>query len=347
MQYRPLGRTGINVSALCLGSMTWGTQNSEAEGHQQIEYAVDSGINFIDAAEMYPTTPTSPETQGRTEEIIGTWFKASGRRADVVMATKITGGGNEWVRGGEAISSAAIRTAVDGSLRRLQTDYIDLYQLHWPNRDHYHFRKSWTYDPSGQDREQTQAHILDVLQALGKLVSEGKIRAVGLSNETCWGTAQFLQLAQAHGLPRIASIQNEYSLLQRLFDLDMAELSHNEDVGLLAFSPLAAGMLSGKYRGGIIPPGSRRSINEKLGGRYTDIAVEAVEAYAAVAERHELALAPMALAFCLARPFMSAVIIGATNMDQLTTNMSAADMTLSEEVMADIAAVHRRFPMPM
>lgn len=347
MQYRPLGRTGMNVSRLCLGSMTWGTQNTEAEGHAQMDHAAGAGINFIDTAELYPTTPSSPQSQGRTEEIIGSWFKASGKRAETVLATKITGKGNDWIRGGVPISAAEIRVAVEASLRRLQTDYIDLYQLHWPNRDHYHFRQSWTYDPSGADRAEVRAHMLEVLEAMDELVKAGKIRAVGLSNETCWGAMQFLDIAEANGLPRVASIQNEYSLLQRTFDLDLAELSHHEDIGLMAFSPLAAGILTGKYRGGAIPPGSRRSINEKLGGRYTQKAVQAVDAYVAVAARHGLDPAQMALAFCLTRPFMTATIIGATDMDQLKTNIGAAELTLSDEVLADIAKVHRDFPIPM
>ncbi len=347
MQYRPLGRTGIDVSAICLGSMTWGTQNSEAEAHRQIDYAVGEGINFLDTAEMYPTNPTSAETQGRTEEIVGSWLNATGRRRDIVLATKITGKGNEWIRAGAPITGAAIREAVTGSLKRLQTDYIDLYQLHWPNRGHYHFRNSWTYDPSGQDRAETLDHFLDVVQALDELVGAGTVRAVGLSNETCWGTAQYLRVAAENNLPRVASIQNEYSLLQRLFDLDLAELSINENVGLLAFSPLAAGMLSGKYRGGVVPPGSRRSINERLGGRYTETAVRAVDAYCALAEQHGLDPAQMALAFCLSRPFMTSVIVGATTMDQLRMNIGAADLALDDCVMADLGDIHRQFPMPM
>lgn len=347
MQNRPLGRTGIDVSAICLGSMTWGTQNTEAEGHQQIDYALSEGVNFIDTAEMYPVNPTSAETQGRTEEIVGSWFRKTGRRSDVVLATKITGKGIEWVRGGAPITGAAIREAIDGSLKRLQTDYIDLYQLHWPNRDHYHFRKSWSYDPSGSDRQQTGAHIQDVLGVLGALKDAGKIRAIGLSNETCWGTGQFLRQAEDKGLPRVASIQNEYSLLQRLYDLDLAELSINEDVGLLAFSPLAAGLLTGKYRGGAIPPGSRRSLNEGLGGRYTPAAVDAVDAYCGVAGKHGLDPAQMALSFCLSRPFMASVIIGATSMDQLRTNIASKDLRLDDDILSDIASVHRRFPIPM
>ncbi len=347
MHYRPLGRTGIEVSAICLGSMTWGTQNTEAEGHGQIDYALSEGVNFIDTAEMYPVNPTSAETQGRTEEIIGSWFRRSGRRSDVVLATKITGNGIAWVRNGAPISGPAIRDAVEGSLRRLQTDYIDLYQLHWPNRGHYHFRKSWSYDPSGQDRAKTEDHIGEALSVLGELVEAGKVRAIGLSNETCWGTDRFLQFAETGGLPRVASIQNEYSLLQRLFDLDLAELSLNEDVGLLAFSPLAAGLLTGKYQGGVIPAGSRRSLNEGLGGRYTPMAVDAVAAYCQVASEHGLDPAQMAIAFCLARPFMTSAIIGATTPDQLRTNIAAKDLHLSDDAMADIASVHRQFPMPM
>ena len=347
MLYRPLGRTGIDVSAICLGSMTWGTQNTEAEGHAQIDYALGQGVNFIDTAEMYPVNPTSAETQGRTEEIIGTWFGKTGRRSDVILATKIAGQGTAWIRDGAPISGPAIEEAVDGSLRRLQTDYIDLYQLHWPNRGHYHFRKSWTYDPSAQDRAETQDHIDEVLTVLGTLVKTGKIRAIGLSNETCWGTGQFLRIAEGNGLPRVASIQNEYSLLQRFFDLDLAELSVNEDVGLLAYSPLAAGILTGKYRNGVVPTGSRKSLNENLGGRYTGAVVQAVDAYCNVAEKHGLDPAQMALAFCLSRPFMTSAIIGATTMDQLRTNVTASEIRLGDEVIADIAALHKLYPMPM
>ncbi|HMB46865.1 MAG TPA: aldo/keto reductase [Afifellaceae bacterium] len=347
MHYKPLGRTGMKVSALCLGSMTWGVQNTQADGHRQMDYAADAGINFIDTAELYPTNPTSAETQGRTEEIIGTWFKASGKRADVILATKVTGRGHAWIRDAAPISGASVTAAIEGSLRRLQTDYVDLYQLHWPNREHYHFRNSWKYDPGGTDTARTKDHMLEVLRSLDELVKAGKIRAFGLSNETCWGTAQWLDIAEENGLPRVASIQNEYSLLQRLFDLDLAELAHHEDVGLMAFSPLAAGLLTGKYRGGKIPPGSRRSRNEKLGGRYTEKAVQAVDSYAEIAERHGLDMAQMALAFCLARPFMTATIIGATNMDQLATNIGAVEVKLSDEVMEEIAAVHREFPIPM
>lgn len=347
MIYRKLGRTGLDVSALCLGSMTWGAQNSEAEAHQQLDYAIGEGINFIDTAEMYPTNPISAATQGDTERFIGTWLKQSGKRGDVVLATKITGPGREWIRGGGKITGKAIREAVDESLKRLQTDQIDLYQLHWPNRGSYHFRQSWTFDASKQDRKEAEADILEALQALGDVVKAGKVRFVGLSNESAWGTAQYLKIAEREGLPRVQSIQNEYSLMQRIFDLDLAELSHHEDVGLLAFSPLAAGLLSGKYQGDVTPPGTRRAANPDLGGRVGPIVFAVVEEYLNVARKHGLDPCQMALAFCLTRPFMTAAIIGATGMDQLRSDIGAADLVLGEDVMTDIQAVYRRYPVPM
>ncbi|MAP19043.1 MAG: aldo/keto reductase [Aurantimonas sp.] len=348
MKYRPLGRTGLSVSEICLGTMTWGSQNSEAEGHQQMDYAVETGVNFFDAAEMYPTTPMTAETVGRTEEIIGTWFAASGKRDDVVLASKITGQGNAKVRGGEPITGASVRAAAEASLKRLQTDRIDLYQLHWPNRGSYHFRQSWTYDPSGQDPAAVEANMVEVLEALDELVKAGKIGHVGLSNETCWGTQRFLQIAEARGLPRVASIQNEYSLMHRLFDLDLAELSVNENVGLLAYSPLAAGLLTGKYSGGASPEGARLAVNDNaLGGRYTPENAVIADAYGAIAKKHGLDVCQMAIAFCLTRPFMTAAIIGATDMDQLRNNIAAVDVTLGEDVLAEIDALHRKHPIPM
>ena len=347
MQYRELGRTGMKVSALCLGSMTWGTQNTEAEGHNQIDIALDAGVNFIDTAEMYPVNPLSAETQGRTEEIIGSWFQRSGRREDVILATKVTGKGYRAVRDGAPITGDTIREAIDGSLRRLRTDYVDLYQVHWANRGSYHFRQAWGYDPTGQDREETRAHILDVLETMDELVRVGKIRHVGLSNESCWGGCQYLEISEHRQLPRVGSIQNEYSLMHRLFDLDLAELSHNENVGLLAYSPLATGILSGKYQGDRTPEGSRRAFSADLGGRYTEHAIPAVEAYLDIARRHGLDPCRMALAFCLARPFMTSAIFGATSTAQLENSLRAAELVLGQEIMAEIEATHRRFPMPM
>jgi aryl-alcohol dehydrogenase-like predicted oxidoreductase len=329
--------------------MTWGTQTPEADGHKQIDLSLDHGINFIDTAEMYPTTPLSQETQGATEEIIGSWITKTGRRDDVVIATKIVGEGSAAMRSGPSteISPATIREAVESSLKRLQTDYIDLYQFHWPNRGSYHFRKRWSFDPSGQDRNKTRDHMTECLRTLGELVSEGKIRAFGTSNESCWGVSQFLEIAEAEGLPRMASIQNEYSMLCRLFDLDLAELSINEDVGLLAFSPLSAGILTGKYQGDVIPAGSRRNFSNNLGGRLTKNVFPAVEDYLTVAKKHALDPAQMALAFCMTRPFMTSVIFGATTTPQLENILKTVDLNLSVEVLTDIQAVYREHPMPI
>ena len=350
MKLKELGRTGIEVSELCLGSMTWGTQNTEAEGHQQIDYALDHGINFIDTAEMYPTTPLSADTQGNTERIIGSWVANSGRRNDVVLATKVSGSGYKAVRDGVPISPATIEIALHDSLENMQTDYIDLYQLHWPNRGSYHFRQSWKFDATRQDTRQTLDHMLEVLEALDGHIKSGKIRAVGLSNESAWGTAQWLRIAGEKGLPRMASIQNEYSLMCRIFDLDLAELCHHEDMGLLAFSPLAAGYLTGKYAncfGDERPKGSRADVSSaSLGGRWNDKAHAAVAAYQGVADKHGIDLTQMALAWCLTRPFMTSVIFGATSMAQLENSVAAANLKLEGAVMEDILAVYREFPVP-
>jgi len=346
MQTRPLGRTGIEVSALCLGSMTWGAQNTPEEGHAQIDRALGRGVNFIDTAEMYPVAPVLAETTGRTEEIIGEWFARSRRRDDVVLATKHSGAGFRHARGGAPISAATIPEAVEGSLRRLQTDYIDLYQFHWPNRGSYMFRQNWSFDPSGQNRAETLAHMEEALEALQREVDKGRIRAFGLSNESAWGTAQWLRLAEAGHGPRVASIQNEYSLMCRLYDTDLAELSINEDVGLLAFSPLAAGLLTGKYQGGALPEGSRMTINTDLGGRRGPRAFAAVGAYLQVAAKHGLDPVQMALAWGLTRPFMCAAIFGATSIAQLDRALGAAEMRLGDEVLADLDAAHKAHPMP-
>jgi aryl-alcohol dehydrogenase-like predicted oxidoreductase len=335
MKHRPLGRTGLSVPEICLGSMTWGSQNSESEAHAQIDYALDHGVNFIDAAEMYPTTPISPETQGRTEALIGTWLAKRKTRDDVMIATKVAGPGLPHIDGGAPISAKRIAVAVDRSLKRLQTDYIDLYQLHWPNRGHYHFRRYWGYTPSEQAK------------ALGDAVTAGKVRHIGLSNETAWGATRYLSHAEKTGLPRVVTIQNEYSVLHRLYDSDLAELSHHEDVGLLAYSVLAMGLLSGKYQGGAVPSGSRKVMQPTLGGRVTEHLDSPLAAYLALAKKHGLDPAKMAIAFCLTRPFMTSVIIGATSMDQLKTNIGAAAITLAPEVLAEINAIHRAYPIPM
>ena len=346
MQTRPLGRTGLKVSALCLGSMTWGTQNTEAEGHAQIDMALDHGINFIDTAEMYPVNPLRKETTGRTEEIIGTWFAATGRRDDVILATKHSGAGYKGARDGAPISAQTIPQAIEGSLKRLQTEVIDLYQFHWPNRGSYMFRQNWRFDPSGQNRADTMAHMEETLGALQREVERGTIRHFGLSNESAWGTAQWLAAAEQVGGPRVASVQTEYSLLFRLYDTDLAELSVNEDVGLLAFSPLAAGLLTGKYQGGAVPEGSRMSIVSDLGGRKNDRAFGAVAAYQEIADANGLNLTQMALAWCLTRPFMGSAIFGATTPEQLKLALDSAVVTLSDDVLRQIDTAHRAHPMP-
>ncbi|MGB7242140.1 MAG: aldo/keto reductase [Sulfitobacter sp.] len=346
MKMNQLGRTGINVSELCLGSMTWGTQNTAQEGHNQIDRALAAGINFIDTAEMYPVNPLSAETAGRTEEIIGQWFARTGRRGDVVLATKHSGEGYANVRGGAAISSKIIAGTIEGSLKRLQTDTIDLYQFHWPNRGSYMFRKNWTFDPSDQNRADTIAHMEDALGALQREVDRGTIRAFGLSNESAWGTTQWIEAANRVGGPRVASIQNEYSLMCRLFDTDLSETCINEDVGLLAFSPLATGLLTGKYQDGAVPKGSRLSLNSDLGGRVGPRAFAAVDAYLAIAQKHGLNPSQMALAWCAQRPFMGSVIFGSTSPEQLEVALGAADITLGDEVLQDIDQAHRAHPMP-
>ncbi|MDX3927274.1 MAG: aldo/keto reductase [Shinella sp.] len=347
MKYNLLGRTGIKVSEICLGTMTWGSQNSEAEAHQQLDYAFDRGVNFIDTAELYPTTPAGPETFGDTERLIGSWLAGRGDRERIVLASKVAGPGRSYIRDGAPMKRETITAALDESLKRLRTDYIDLYQVHWPNRGSYHFRQSWTFDATLQDRETARNDLIETLETLGSLKQAGKIREVGLSNETAWGTLQYLRFSEERGLPRVASLQNEYSLLCRYFDLDLAELSHHEDVGLLAYSPLAAGLLTGKYLGGARPEGSRLTKNGDLGGRYQPHQEPAVAAYVALARDHGFDPAQMALAFCLTRPFMTSVIIGATTMEQLKTAVDAADVRLPPAVMDGIARIYRSYPLPI
>ena len=346
MRHIPLGSSQITVSEFCLGSMTWASQNSEAEAHAQIDCALDHGINFIDTAEMYPSPPKK-ETAGNTEIMIGNWLEKTGRRSDIVLASKIVGPNGGMVRDGAGISAETLDLALDASLERLKTDYLDLYQLHWPNRGSYHFRQNWSYDPSSQNRAETEAHMVEVLGKLKDLRDAGKIRAVGLSNETAWGTAQWLRLARDMGAPEMLTIQNEYSLLCRFYDLDLAELAVNEGVTLLAYTPLAGGMLSGKYDGGrATPEGSRRAINETIGGRVTDRVWPAIDAYLDIARRHDLDPSEMAFAWTRTRPFPTIPIFGSTTVAHVETAARAADLKLSDEVLAEIETAHRAHPMP-
>ena len=346
MQMNKLAGGKLEVSALCLGSMLWGSTNTEAEGHAQIDMSLDHGINFIDTAEMYPVNPIKAEACGRSEEVIGSWIAKSGRRSDVVVATKVSGDNPGWKRGGKGYTGAIIHEAVDDSLTKLNTDYIDLYQTHWPIRGSYAFRQNWTFDPSGQNRDEVEAHMRDVLSAMIDVVKAGKVRHFGLSNESAWGTAQWLRIARDMGAPEVISVQNEYSLMNRLADTDLAELCMNEDVCILSYSPLATGLLTGKYQGNAVPKGSRLDLSPGLGGRCTPRAFDAVDAYLAVAKKHGLDPVHLALAFSVSRPFMGSTIFGASSMEQLTRVLDGKDLTLSAEVLKDIDLTHRAHPMP-
>jgi aryl-alcohol dehydrogenase-like predicted oxidoreductase len=343
MEYRKLGRTDIEVSVLCLGTMTWGEQNTEAEAHAQLDTALAAGVNFIDTAEMYPVPPLA-ETCTLTEQYIGRWLKRRGRRDDIVLASKVASRADwlEHIRGGLAcLDRANIEQALHGSLERLQTDYLDLYQLHWPDRSTNYFGElGYQHVPA------PSVPIEETLRVLADLVDAGKIRHIGLSNETPWGTMEFLRLAEQCGLPRAVSVQNPYNLLNRTFEVGLAEVAHREDCGLLAYSPLGFGVLSGKYLNGQQPPNARITLFERF-SRYSNPQVEmATEAYVALAREHGLDPAQMALAYVSSRPFLTSNIIGATTMAQLEDNLASAQLSLSAEVMEGIEAIHQRQPNP-
>ena len=346
MKTNQLGKTDLSVSELCLGTMTFGGQTSQADAHTQMDMALDAGINFLDAAEMYPVNPVRAETIGLTEEILGNWFEKTGRRNDYVLATKHSGEGMQLVRNGAPISSETIPETVEGSLKRLKTDHIDLYQLHWPNRGSYMFRKNWFYDPGRPNKDAILQDMADILGALGREIEKGRIRHIGLSNESAWGTSMWLKVAEDTGGPRMESIQNEYSLMCRLADTDLAEMMIHEEVSLLPFSPLAAGFLTGKYQNGAVPEGSRMSLNDTMGGRKTDRAFDAVDVYSKVADEAGLDLALMSLAWTAQRPFVASSIFGATTTDQLAHLLQASDMTLSDDVLKALDEAHKSVPMP-
>lgn len=348
MEQRELGRSGIMVSKICLGTMTWGEQNTEAQAHEQLDYALAHGVNFIDTAEMYPVPPCK-ETYTRTEQYIGNWIQKRGRRSDFVLASKIAGptGANNlenYIRGGNDFSRAQIVEACEASLRRLKTDYIDLYQLHWPERRVNFFGKLGVSELAADEQF---TPIEEITDALGGLVKQGKIRAFGLSNETPWGTMRYLNCHENRPeLPRAASVQNPYNLLNRSYEVGMSEISLREQVPLLAYSPLAFGVLSGKYRHGAMPEGSRLALFERF-QRYTKPqGFAAVERYAEIAEAAGLSLAAMSLAFVNSRAFVASNIIGATTMAQLAENIAAAGVVLSDDVAAAIDAVHAEISNP-
>ena len=345
MQYKTLGDNALEVPLLCLGSMTWGSsQNTAAEGREQISMAMANGLNFIDTAEMYPVNPISAETQGDSESVIGSWIKQNSQRDKLLIATKITGNGLDWIRNGGSITPDSIDEAIEGSLKRLNTDYVDIYQLHWPNRGSYHFRQNWAYRAPKHNADVAEDHFAAVSDHLDKLVKSGKIRHWGLSNESAWGMGKWI--SHSAGKTKPISIQNEYSPLCRLFDTDLGELCVNENVGLLSFSPLACGMITGKYQNGAIPPGSRGSIDSSMHGRATDRVWPAVDAYLELANAHALDPAQMALAWAMQRPFMGSVIFGSTTLEQLETALGAQDMVLSEEVITGIDEIQKAHPMP-
>ena len=343
MRYQTLANTDLNISKLCLGTMTWGEQNTEQQAHQQLDYALDQGINFIDTAEMYPVPPQG-DTQGTTECHIGSWFKSRNNRDKVILATKVAGPGDwlGYLRGGPRLNREHIQQAVDASLKRLQTDYIDLYQLHWPDR-HTNYFGQLSYS---HNEEEVATPLLETLEALNEQVKAGKIRHVGVSNETPWGVMKYLQLAEAHNLPRMVSIQNPYSLLNRTFEIGLAEIAHRENIPLLAYSPLGFGVLSGKYLGGAWPEHARLTLYKRF-QRYTSEKADiATQAYVDLAREHQLDPAQMALAFVNERSFMASNIIGATTMEQLASNIASIELTLSDEVIAGIEAIHQQMPNP-
>jgi aryl-alcohol dehydrogenase-like predicted oxidoreductase len=344
MKMNELGRTGIKVSRICLGTMTFGEQNSEAEGHRQLDMSFDHGVNFLDTAEMY-SFPGNPKTQGSTEKIIGAWMKARKNRSDVIVATKITGpsSGLKHIRGGDLrFGKKQVAEAVDLSLKRLGTDYIDLYQTHWPERPANYFGRL-DYEHR-EDADVTAPE--EQLDAFAEQVKAGKIRAFGVSNETPWGLMKFLEIAELTGLPRVASIQNPYSLICRTFEVGLSEVAIREDCGLLAYSPLAFGALSGKYLGGKEPKGSRHALFPQFGRYFKPDAVKAVEKYVKLARDHDLEPSGMALAFVNSRRFLTSTIIGATTEQQLAQNLATEDMVLSQDVLAGIEAIHAEHANP-
>ena len=346
MQQSKLGRTDINVSKICLGTMTYGRQNTEKEAHLQMDTALDHGVNFFDTAEMY-SAPPSADSCGKTEEYIGNWFKSSGNRDKVVLASKVIGRGLRisWIRDGKSrLNRANIKAAVEGSLKRLQTDYIDLYQLHWPDREMALFGTKGVGYVHGESEDAVPFE--ETLSALDDLVKEGKIRAVGLSNESPWGTMKFLELAEQGKGPRMASIQNAYSLLNRSFEVSLAEIALRENCGLLAYAPLAAGTLSGKYLNGAKPAGARRTEFTGQTRYMTANADEAVQAYLDLAEKHKLDPCQMALAFVHSQPFVTSTIIGATSQSQLLTALESINLSLSDEILQELQTIHQIYTYP-
>ncbi|OSN08167.1 aldo/keto reductase [Lonsdalea britannica] len=344
MQYHRIPHTALEVSELGLGTMTFGEQNNEADAHAQLDHAIAAGVNLIDTAELYPVPPR-PETQGLTESYIGSWLKQRGGREKLIIASKVSGpvrGSDHNIRPQQALDRKNIREALNDSLTRLNTDYIDLYQLHWPQRQSNFFGKlNYRYTD-----DKPVVTLLETLEALNEQVRAGKIRYIGVSNETPWGVMRYLQLAEKHDLPRIVSIQNPYSLLNRSFEVGLAEISQHEGVELLAYSALAFGTLTGKYLNGAKPAGARNTLFSRF-TRYNGPYIEqAIAEYVALAQRHGLDPAQMALAFVRQQPFVATTLLGATSLEQLRTNLESLTVTLDEEVLNELEAIHQRFTFP-
>lgn len=346
MEYRKLGHSDIDVSVICLGTMTYGEQNTEQEAHQQLDYALDQGVNFIDTAEMY-AVPIKPETQGLTEQYIGSWIAGRSNRDKFVLASKVAGPGVDHVRGGTQLNRKQITEALEGSLSRLQTDYLDLYQVHWPSRNSNFFSVLDYVADASEDLAAQEESIHETLATLSDLHQQGKIRTIGLSNESAWGTMRYLQLAKQHGLERIVTVQNPYSLLNRSYEIGMAEVSHRESIGLLAYSPLGFGVLTGKYQKDGGPKEARLNRWKEYFPRYvTPAGIDATERYIALAEANGLTPTQLALAFVNTRSFVASNIIGATTMDQLKENIETWDITLSDEVMTGVQEIHQQISNP-
>ena len=343
MNYKKLGNTDLNVSTICLGTMTWGEQNTQNDGFEQMDYALDQGVNFWDTAEIY-SIPPKQQTFGDTETIIGNWFEKTKKRKEVILASKVCGPMREYVRGGgNQFGTKNITEALNGSLKRLKTDYIDLYQLHWPERKTNFFGKlGYEHDDSNE-----WTKFEDILADLNNFIDQGKIRHVGLSNETPWGLSKFLELSKSKKLPRMLSVQNPYNLLNRTYEVGLAEMSVREKAGSLAYSPLACGYLSGKYRNNQMPKGTRIERDGDFWSRYNKPnAGKAIDAYYEVAQKYELYLAQMSLKFLEIQPFVTSVIIGATTMEQLKTNIESVNINLSNDVIKEINEVQKIYPNP-
>ena len=344
MKFKKLGNTDLNVSLICLGTMTYGQQNTQEEGFAQMDYAVENGINFFDTAELY-AIPPKEKTYGKTEEIIGNWFKIKKNRDKIILASKIAGPGLKWIRGGgEQYSAESIEEALNNSLKRLKTDYIDLYQLHWPERNTNYFGD---LDYEHNINEKKWNSFDSILKTLKKFIDQGKIRYIGISNETPWGFSKFLQISDENKLPRVRSVQNPYNLVNRSYEIGMSEISIREKAGLLAYSPLAAGYLTGKYRNKKIPKNSRMDLFYENYPRYhNERTYLAVDEYFKIAKKNKITLTQLSQAFVNSRDFVTSNIIGATTMDQLKENVESIDISLDQKIMDEINLVHEKIPNP-